>query len=126
MKQAGEARLIYEGFKDGVWYGLLVGVAKGKRTPELTASLDGVDLKGISIEPYATMSAAWKVVFTLPAQVLQDGSSVVLFSLNGNEVGNFRMQAGPSKKSDLGEEVAQLRAELDMVKRVLRAHLRSS
>lgn len=126
MNQAGEARLIYEGFKDGVWHGLLFGVAKGKKTPKLIASLDGVEFNGITLEPYATMSAAWKIVFKLPPQVLRDGSSIILFSLNGNEVGNFRIQAGPSKENDLDEEVAQLRAELDMVKRVLRAHLRSS
>ena len=126
MSQIEEARLIYDGLEDAVWYGLLVGVAKGKKIPELKASLDGVDLKGIALEPYPTMAAAWKVTFKLPTHVLQDGSSVILFSLNEREVGSFRIQAGLAKEGALSDEVALLRAELDMVKRVLRAHLRSN
>ncbi|MFT5059956.1 MAG: hypothetical protein ACI9AX_000273 [Polaromonas sp.] len=122
----GELRLIYDGMVDGVWSGILFGAAKSKKAPALEALLEGAVLGGLKITPRANMASAWDVRLTLGAGFLQDGSSCILFRLAGAELGSFTIQAGPVAKGDQAGELALLRAELDMLKRAFRAHMRDA
>ncbi len=124
--EKGELRLIYEGLADGVWSGILVGAAKGKKVPALEAVLDGKVLDGLEITPRASMASAWDVRLTLGAGTLQDGSSCVVFRLGDATLASFTIQAGPVAEGDLAAELTLLRAELDMLKRAFRAHMRDA
>ena len=121
-----EVRLIYEGFADGVWHGLLVGVAKSKKVPAVSASLKGQALKDPKVSPRETMVAAWDVELLLDKEVLQHGSSVVLFQLDGSDIGSFEICAGPIDLCDMASELRLMRAELDLLKRAFRAQSRAS
>lgn len=123
--EKGEMRLIYDGLADGVWSGILVGAAKGKKAPALEAVLEGKVLDGLEITPRASMASAWDVRLTLGA-VVQDGSSCVLFRLGEDALASFTIQAGPVAEGDMAAELALLRAELDMLKRAFRAHMRDA
>ncbi len=122
----GELRLIYDGLIDGVWSGILFGAAKGKKAPALEAVLEGAVLDGLEVTPRASMASAWDVRLTLGAGFVQDGSSCVVFRLSEGELASFSVQAGPVAEGDQAAELALLRAELDMLKRALRAHMRDA
>lgn len=122
----GELRLIYDGLVDGVWSGILFGAAKGKKAPALEAVLEGAVLDGLEVTPRASMLSAWDVRLTLGAGFIQDGSSCVVFRLAEVELASFSVQAGPVTEGDQAAELALLRAELDMLKRAFRAHMRDA
>lgn len=122
----GELRLIYDGLVDGVWTGLLVGAEKDAKAPALEAIHEGAVLGGLELTPRPNMAGAWDVRLTLGAGFVQDGSSSVVFRLSEETLGAFTVQAGPVREGDMAAELSVLRAELDMLKRAFRAHMRDA
>ncbi len=121
------AKLTETGFAGGVWTGRLEGAAPapGGDSPALEVLRDGRAETGLSLSK-GKKDGVWEVRFPVPAEALGSGAVVFLFQLGGEVLASLPILAGPRAEDDLRTEVALLRAELDLVKRVLRAQARAA
>lgn len=112
------------GLRAGIWHGRLTGTAPAR----LALVLDGQVLA--ETVPQAD-GEGWRVALPVPAEVLGQGLRVpVLLGDEGGpgdppgpdarQVAALTIRAGAPAEGDLQTEIALLRAELDLVKQVLR------
>lgn len=66
-------------------------------------------------------AGAWQISAPLPAQVLGDGVHCLTYEAGGTVLGHLDMAFGRALEYDLRAEITQLRAEIDLLKRELRA-----
>jgi hypothetical protein len=120
------AKLTETGLAGGVWTGRLEGAAPAPGdSPALEVLRDGRAETGLSLSK-GKKDGVWEVRFPVPAEALGSGAVVFLFQLGGEVLASLPILAGPRAEDDLRTEVALLRAELDLVKRVLRAQARAA
>ncbi|MFK7876425.1 MAG: hypothetical protein AB8B71_11700 [Paracoccaceae bacterium] len=100
----------------GVWHGVLVG--GGARPDIAVRHLDQV-LPDVIVDP---SDLGWNVQVPIPAGSIADGvqTFVVEDKKSGQALGDFTLIAGEVLGEDLRAEMALMRMELDMLKRVVR------
>ena len=105
--------------RNGIWSGRLEGAADA---PNVIATYQGIELEGLSVTPIA--DNLWGLELPLPLEMLSDGVHSCIISLaTGEKIGAFTLIAGEVLAGDLRAEIAQLRAELDLLKTVVRRGL---
>ena len=67
-----------------------------------------------------TGPGAWSVTADLPASVIEEGAHGLLLVAGDKVLASLTLMAGTAAGNDLRAEVAQLRAELDLLKREFR------
>jgi len=113
------SHLKHSELRNGIWSGQLKGAADA---PNVIATYQGVEIAGISVTPLA--DGLWSLKLPLPLEMLSDGVHSCLISLaTGEKTGDFTVIAGEILAGDLRAEIAQLRAELDLLKTVVRREL---
>lgn len=116
-----ELSLTKTGFTGGVWQGELRGTSQGAG---LKVWRDGKRVDGLSVAAGAT-SDVWDVAFSVPAEALGDASAVFLFRFQGQvePLETLTLLSGAALCGDPRAELAALRAEVDLLKTVLRRGL---
>lgn len=112
--------LIETAFRNGIWQGRL----EAAKPPVIEALHDGAPLSGLTVEPAGP--GVWTVTLPLPASVLSAGVQVISFrdAGSGGLLYSLAIIAGEPAADDLRAEIALLRAEMELVKRVLRRQFR--
>ncbi|MEM8536864.1 MAG: hypothetical protein AAGF56_03285 [Pseudomonadota bacterium] len=102
----------------GVWHADLIGV--GKAAPQLTARFNQQAIPDPTLT-YDPTRDAWNVLVPLPIEMLTDGQQVcTLTDQDGDVIAQMTLMAGAPYHDTLDAEVAQIRAELDMLKSAFR------
>ena len=114
------ARLTRTRFADGLWEGRLTGVSD---PGGLVADLDGTALPDLRVT--ADDAGAWRVVLPIPTSAIGVAPAVIVFRLGEAVLTSLTLTATDAD-TDMQAEVALLRAEMDMLKAVLRQNLRAS
>ena len=109
--------------QEGRWEGLLRMPSAGADTPP--PSLEITHLEQTlehALSPIEGETGAWMLSIELPVRIISDGLQVVLIRdpESGETLGSIAILAEDPLVPDLRAEVALMRAELDMLKRVLR------
>ena len=113
------SHLTHSELRNGIWTGQLEGAVDA---PNVIATYQGVEIADISVTPLA--DGLWSLKLPLPLEMLSDGvHSWVNSLMTGEKIGDFTVIAGEILAGDLQAEIAQLRAELDLLKTVVRREL---
>ena len=113
------SHLTHSELRNGIWSGQLEGAADA---PNVIATYQGVGIAGISVTPLA--DRLWSLKLPLPLEMLSDGVHSCVISLaTGEKIGDFTVITGEILAGDLRAKIAQLRAELDLLKTVVRREL---
>lgn len=109
-------------FADGVWHGELTGTSDG---PGLKVWRDAKRVEGLRVSALSGRQDAWAVEFSVPQTAFGDAAAVFLFRLTGqvDPLASLTVLAGKALAGDPRSEVAALRSELELIKRVLRRGL---
>ncbi len=126
MTAKPEVEVEVTGLTDGVWTAVLRGVSKARKAPAIQAMMGGSVLDGLDVTPRPGEANAWDLRLMLPATVLNDGMTCILFRLDGQTVADLVLMAGTPIADDLRAELALMRAELDLLKKVMRAQGRDT
>jgi hypothetical protein len=110
----------------GTWEGLVAFA--GDTPPEIEVMSEGTALPGVDVRRWDGGRDRWLVRAPIPAESVSDGLNVFLVRshTDGTEIGAFTILAGAPPEADIRADVAQLRAELDMLKQAFRRHCRDS
>jgi hypothetical protein len=119
MTAANDMTLIATRIVAGVWEGVLTG--SGAEAPALDVTHLGRALEGVQVLPGA-VNGAYAVRVPIPVEALSDGVQTFLIRAGGETLAHFTVIAGVPMEADLRAEIDLLRAELDMLKRVVRRH----
>lgn len=109
----------------GVWEGVLNGPQPAQgAAPRLDARLDGTSIACPELSPEG--KGQWRVLLAVPSEAISDGMQVVTLHLVDTDevLGQFAVLAGDVLRQDLRAEVELLRAELDLLKRMVRRQSR--
>lgn len=121
---AGAAGIVESTVAQGVWTALVGPLAGGGAPPDLTALHDGAALPGLAITAEAAQPGFWRMRLPLPAELIGDRVAVVLLRLGegaaAQDLGRVSIAAGQALIDDLAAEVAALRAEMELLKAVVR------
>ncbi len=112
--------LIETRLRAGVWQALL----RAAVAPEVEVRHDGAALAGLTVEKAGDL---WRVRVAIPATMLNEGAEAFLLldSRTGARLGQFTILAGDLAPDHLIAEVAQLRAELELLKEAVRLQSRA-
>lgn len=90
--------------------------------PDLIALHQGEEVAGLHVVAKPGDSGIWTVRFAVPMHLLHDGLQTFLFCMRdgGEKLGDCVILTGSPLSEDIRAEVALLRAELELMKRVLR------
>ena len=111
--------------RGGVYRGILAHGGRAKvAPPNLVAEHDKSPLY-LSITPIEGTTNQHQVTVEMPSSLISDGVQMVTICAEGEEtpLATFAIVAGDAVPDDLPEEVALLRAELEMLKRAFRRHV---
>ncbi|WP_289149508.1 hypothetical protein [uncultured Salipiger sp.] len=114
-------------FREGVWEGLLAASRRDAPPPEITVSLNGAPVRGVTVAQ-AGEPGRWVVRIPIPVEAVGDGVQTFLIqdASWGETLDSFTLIAGEALGDDIRAEMALLRAELDMLKRAFRNHCRET
>lgn len=105
----------------GVWEAVLTAA----EPPEVEAMHQGTALAGLRVVALAGRPGEWLLRVPVPADRLDDGvQTFVIQTIGGEMLGHFTIVAGVPLEADLRAEIDLLRAELDLLKRAFRRHVR--
>ena len=109
-------------FASGIWEGEVSGT--GDRRPAIEVRYGEAAVEGVSLT--ADEAGRWHLWFPVPADALSDGVHTVLVRCTetGETLDQLIIAAGDGLEEDLRGEVSLLRAELDLLKRAFRRHVR--
>jgi hypothetical protein len=103
----------------GVWEGMLTGSAN----PNLSVTMNGEPLPGVSVAPLTDAPGVHAVRIPIPPAAISEGiTTFLILDDSGNRLGHYTLAAGLPLDEDIRAEVDLLRAELDMLKRAFRRH----
>ncbi|WP_170448127.1 hypothetical protein [Ruegeria arenilitoris] len=110
-----ETKLVPIRFEDGVWEGHF----SGSTAPQLEARYRDQILQSIEV---SEAEGGWHVRVPVPTALLSEGvhSVIILDSASQEKVGDITVIAGAPAVGDIRAEMDLLRAELDLLKRVVR------
>jgi hypothetical protein len=106
----------------GVWEAVLSGDAE----PAVEALHQGCILPGPSLSAIAGRPGEWMLRLAVPSDRLDHGVQTFLLraKADGQTLGHFTIVSGVPLEADLRAEIDLLRAELDLLKRAFRRHVR--
>lgn len=115
-----ETSLIDATIRAGVWHGI-VEVAGGS-APSIALHHAGGVLEPRRIAPIAGHAGRWQIEVALPADLLEEGVRALLITdqSDGRTLQSLTISAGAPFGDDLTAEVANLRAEVEVLKAALR------
>lgn len=110
-------------FVEGTWEGLLVAETSDAPPPEIVVTLQDAPVRGVIVSA-TTEPGRWAVEVPVPVQAVGDGvqTFLILDGASNEKLDSFTLIAGDAAGEDIRTELALLRAELDMLKRVFRRH----
>lgn len=102
-------------FENGIWE----GHCTGNTPPQVAALFLGQPLPGVEVAP---VEDGWRIRVPVPSALLSDGvHTVILWDEPAQQkLGDFTVIAGAPAVGDIRSEIDLLRAELDLLKRVVR------
>ena len=108
---------------EGVWEGVLSYEGKGKFQPEIEVTHLDKALTDVEVTP-GPGKGQWGIRVPIPTASIADGVQVFLIrdAHSGDVLNSFTLMSGDFLGYDIRMEMALLREELDMMKRVLRRH----
>ena len=106
----------------GVWEAVVHADAR----PEVEALHQGSILPGLTVIALSGQQGDWLLRLPVPPDRLDDGvQTFVLRTREGGQtIGHFTIVSGRPLEADLRAEIDLLRAELDLLKRAFRRHVR--
>lgn len=106
----------------GIWEAVLSADAP----PGVEALHQGCHLPGLTVVALAGRPGDWLLRLPLPPERLDDGvQTFILRDRDGGQtLGHFTIVSGMPLEADLRAEIDLLRAELDLLKRAFRRHVR--
>lgn len=104
--------LVMSRIRAGLWEGQWQG-----RAPALRVVHEGREIPGLAVR---REGEGWGLSLPIPVGLLSEGVQVFLLCEGDEPVGRFTILAGAVLDDDLRAEVALLRAELDLLKQVVR------
>ena len=108
-------------FANGIWRGLATFSKTSPRDAQIYVTFHGDRIDGVTID--AGPSKSEKIIeFPIPSAAIGDGVHTLLIMVDGlpDPVSRVTLSGGHALAHDLTAEVAQLREELDIIKRVIR------
>ncbi len=110
---------------EGVWRGIIR--SKTAQKPEIEVTHKGSLLPGIQLTKNER-AGHWNLEITIPAQAISDGVQVLLIrdAREDEQIGEIALLAGEPLDADVRANLAQLRAELDLLKQAFRRHCRNT
>lgn len=106
--------------RDGVWYGEISDLQEGQ---EVSATVRDNRLPNIRV---GIAGDNYRVAVPIPSQYITEGVNTFILVAGEENFGSFTIVAGDVVADDLMTEVELLRAELDMLKKAFRRHLRET
>jgi hypothetical protein len=106
----------------GVWEGILGGVQGD--APVIEAMVEGKSIEGLTVTPLAGKPVRFAVSLPIPAWAIRDGVQTILLQSGGSVLAQIVLIAGEPADDDTRAELAQMRAELDLLKRAFQRHVR--
>ena len=107
----------------GVW-DALVGPLPAEGPPSATARCGGHVIEGLTLSAEPDRPGYWRATVPLSSDLISDRVQTVILEIGdgaeARNVGRICVAAGQALLDDLGAEVAALRAELDLLKTVVR------
>lgn len=117
-------RLVKTRIQAGVYEGKLTASNSDGSMPKLEILHLNKPVGKIQLLADKKISGGWSLTAGIPAELLSDG--VQIFSIrdtdSGSTLDSFAIITGEPVEDDIRAEVALLRAELDMLKKVFRRH----
>ncbi|MFP4044012.1 MAG: hypothetical protein ACLFTP_05520 [Rhodosalinus sp.] len=109
-------------FAAGIWEGEVRGA--GERRPPVEVIYAEQPVPDVSLS--ADESGRWRLRFVVPVEAVSEGVHTLLIrsAETGETLDSLTMLAGDPMDGDLRGEVALLRAELELLKRAFRRHVR--
>lgn len=110
-------------FQAGHWEGELRRADdNGEDAPDLIALHQGEEVAGLDVVAKPGELGVWNVRFAVPVEKLNDGVQTFLFCLrdSAETLADCVILTGRPLDQDIRAEIALLRAELDLMKTVLR------
>lgn len=111
-------------FAGGLWEGEVHGT--GERRPPVEVVYADRAVPDVSLS--ADEGGRWRLRFPVPADAVGEGVHTLLIrsTETGETLDSLTLLAGDPMDGDLRGEVALLRAELELLKRAFRRHVRES
>lgn len=117
-------------FTAGVWEGELTCTGGQADVPRISVTHLGRSLPDVTLTPAtgpAPLTGRWLLRIAIPAETLSEGVQTYVIRTEDPDapvLGQFCIAAGEMLEEDLRSEVAQLRAEVDMLKQIMRRSIR--
>jgi hypothetical protein len=111
-------------FASGIWEGEVTGAGEGRPPIEV---LHG-DRAVPDVRLAADETGRWRLRFPVPAEAVGEGVHTLLIrnAETGETLESLTLIGGEALEPDLRAEVSLLRAELELLKRAFRRHVRES
>lgn len=108
--------------RNGLWEGRISGAFRDEK-PDIRVTWLDQPVTDVTLRK-GNKPGLWDIFITVPIHAIADGVQTFLIfdGQSHTKLGDFSLFAGEAVSDDLRAEVALLRAELDMLKRVFRRH----
>lgn len=117
-------KLSHAQLQNGIWTAQLTD---SPQRPALDLRIGDQKLQSFDLTELPGGKGNWDLKVELPGSLISDdtGLLTVIDLASGNVIGMLQISAGQPQPDDLAAEVARLRQELEVVKEVIRKHLRN-
>ncbi|MEO8531624.1 MAG: hypothetical protein ABI459_10395 [Deltaproteobacteria bacterium] len=118
-------KLVHSNLQNGIWQVHLTG---SDERPSLDLRIGDQRVQDFNLAELPDVAGGWNLTAKLPGALMsQDAGLLALIDLtSGNVIGMLQIAAGPVVADDQSAEIARLRQELDVLKEVVRKHLRTN
>ena len=108
--------------KQGLWEGIVTRVPPGAE-PRIEVTHENAPVPDVALTPDA-QADHWLLSIPIPPEAIADGvQTLLIHDMDADQtIGHVTLLSGDDIDDDLRGEVALLRAELDLLKRVVRRH----
>ena len=105
----------------GIWSGV-VRCADATARPDIEIVHPERPIAQTTLHPIAETPGAWRLEVPIPVDLLNDGvqTFIIRHRAIGTRLGSFTLIAGTALDEDIRAEIGTLRAELDLLKQVVR------
>ena len=114
-------------FAEGIWWALLNQPSDLKAPPpKINVLLQGRPVRGVRVDPL-NMENCYELSVPIPPEAIGSGTYMLLIVEQGSSkvLSRIVLSGGDLNGEDLRAEMAELRAEIDLLKRLFRASRKS-
>ena len=114
-------------FAEGIWRALLSQPSDLKAPPpKIEVLLQGSPIRGVRVDPL-NMENCYELSVPIPPEAIGSGTYMLLIVEQGSSkvLARIVLSGGDLNGEDLRAEIAELRAEIDLLKRLFRASRKS-